>query len=135
MAFITAFEAGDTDAMRDAFAENATSFPRTVSDHSDDLDRFRRSAGIDPEMLAVVEVAKGDSAEPPYLSIEPKDLEIHVAGDMALVTFHLVADGELGRRTFVMSRMDGDWKILHVHASNVVVANSQKRSVDVGSSP
>ena len=52
------------------------------------------------------------------------DLDVRVSGDMALATFHLLTDGELGRRTFVMTREGDDWKILHVHASNIALAAS-----------
>ena len=122
MTCIKAFEAGDTDAMRDAFARNATSFPRVAADRliglPVDLDRYRRVEGIDPEMLAAVR-ASTQASDTSTLTIEPEDLDILVSVDMALATFHILADGELGRRTFVMTREGDEWKILHVHASNV----------------
>jgi len=40
-------------------------------------------------------------------------------GDIALVSFHLILTGALRRRTFVLRRRDGVWKILHLHASNM----------------
>ncbi len=80
--------------------------------------------GIDPEMLAAVEAAKAAGAAPLYVTIEPRDLDVRVSGDMALVTFHLVSDVEIGRRTFVLLREAGAWKILHTHASNVGVRSA-----------
>ncbi len=120
--FLQAFEAGDTNAMRDAFADDATSFPRTASDRSSPPDNFRRTQGIDPEMLNAVDAAKREVKEQPYLSIDPEDLEVDVFGDLALATFHLLTATELGRRTFVLRRECDAWKILHTHASNVARA-------------
>ncbi len=124
MAFIQSFEQGDTEAMQRAFADGATSFPRTLADFAGTAHQFRRVDGIDPEMLAAVKRAREYGTEPPYLSIEPMDLDVRVSGDMAVATFHLLTEGELGRRTFVMMRQGDDWKILHVHASNVAYAAS-----------
>lgn len=120
LSFIRAFEVGDVDSMRRAFAADATSFPRAAARQLAASDRARRTMGIDPEMLSAIDAAKVSGIAPPYFGIEPRDLDIHVSGDMALATFHLVRDGELGRRTFVLRRDSNAWKILHVHASNVI---------------
>ena len=45
----------------------------------------------------------------------------HVAGDAAVVTFHLSGDRRVGRRTLVLGRTgSGGWQIVHLHASNRV---------------
>ena len=56
---------------------------------------------------------------PPYLDIQPSDLQIQTLGDAAAVaTFHLEHDPEtLGRRTIVLFRTPAGWKIAHLHAS------------------
>lgn len=120
LSFIRAFEAGDLESMKRAFSADATSFPRSAPRQPAVSDRARRTMGIDPEMVAAVDTAKAAGTQPPYFGIEPRDLDIRVSGDMALATFHLVRDGELGRRTFVLRREDDSWKILHMHASNVI---------------
>lgn len=121
--FLAAFERGDKEAMLAAFADDAVTFPRTImgpqSDVSLDRDAYRRVSGIDPQMLALIDRLVAATARPPYLDIEPRDLDIRVSGDMALATFHLVGEYSLGRRTFVLVRRDETWKILHLHASNV----------------
>lgn len=123
-AFIDAFEQGDTETMRAAFADDAVTFPRTVmgrrTDDAVETDRYRRVTGIDPQMIELVEQRRAEGESPPLLEIEPRDVDIRVFGDVALVTFHLGGDDSLGRRTFVMLRRDGAWKILHLHASSVV---------------
>ncbi len=120
LSFIRAFEVGDVESMKRAFSADATTFPRAAARQLAASDRARRTKGIDPEMLTAIEAAKASGIEPPYFGIEPRDLDIHVSGDMALATFHLNQDGVLGRRTFVLRRDSKAWKILHVHASNVV---------------
>jgi ketosteroid isomerase-like protein len=55
---------------------------------------------------------------PPYLNIQPKDLQIQRLGDAAIVTFHLEHDpNTLARRTIVLCRTPAGWKIAHLHAS------------------
>ena len=123
-AFIEAFENGDTDAMRTAFADDAVTFPRTVMggrrDEPIETERYRRVSGLDPQMIEILEQRRAEGASPPLLRIEPRDVDIRVFGDVALVTFHLGGADSLGRRTFVMVRRESAWKILHLHASSVV---------------
>ena len=56
---------------------------------------------------------------PPYLNIQPRDLQIQRLGEAAAVaTFHLEHDPEtLGRRTIVLVQTPEGWKIAHLHAS------------------
>lgn len=123
-AFVEAFERGDKAAMLAAFADDAVTFPRAImgprSDETLDRDDYRRVPGIDPQMLALIDRLTRTAERPPYLDIEPRDVDIRVSGNMALATFHLVGTRSLGRRTFVLVKRDGAWKILHLHASNVV---------------
>ena len=122
--FIAAFERGDTVAMRASFANDAVSFPRSIMGgrrpEPIDAQAYRRIEGMDPQMLALIEACRRDKKGPPFLLIEPRDLDIRVYGKAALATFHLCHGSTLGRRTFVLVEENGAWKIVHVHASNVV---------------
>lgn len=128
MDFVAAFEAGDTEAMQAAFAEDAVTFPRAImaADLEGPIDpsRYRRVRGIDPQMLDLIENLKQRIENPPYLDIRPQDLDIRLYGDVALATFHLGDDRSLGRRTFVLARYGEAWKIVHLHASNVRAGGS-----------
>lgn len=63
---------------------------------------------------------KGDATAPPYQHLEPIDLRVTILGpDAALATFELHNAERIGRRTVVLVRRDGAWKIVHIHASNV----------------
>jgi hypothetical protein len=122
--FIQAFENGDLDLMEAAFADNAVTFPlakmsnevRSQIRTSD----YRRVRGLDPQMRQLIARWREGSTDPPYKTIEPKDLEVQMFTDAALVTFHLENGKSLARRTFVLSKEGGCWKIVHLHASNVV---------------
>jgi hypothetical protein len=122
--FIQAFENGNLDVMEAAFADNAVTFPRAIMSNevrspirtSD----YRRVRGLDPQMRQLIARWREGSTDPPYMTLEPKDLEVQMFTDAALVTFHLENGKSLSRRTFVMSKERGFWKIVHLHASNVV---------------
>jgi ketosteroid isomerase-like protein len=51
--------------------------------------------------------------------IQPQDLKVQHLGDSAIVTFHLGSDATRGRRTFVLRRDAGRWRIVHLHASTM----------------
>lgn len=58
---------------------------------------------------------------PPYLTIKATDLRIDGVGDDgAVITFHLDASDEPGRRTIVWRRDPSGWRILHLHASRLL---------------
>ena len=51
--------------------------------------------------------------------IQPQDLLIQRFDGLAVATFHLGTEAARGRRTFVLRRIGSDWKIAHLHASNM----------------
>ncbi len=61
--------------------------------------------------------------------VEPRDDEITIVGDLALVTYLLDFEADFGamgkfaqeaRNTEVWRKMDGEWKMIHFHCSNYV---------------
>ncbi len=56
-----------------------------------------------PQMRELVVGFRASDAEPPYMRLEPKDLEIVVFTDAALATFHLEGNNRVSRRTFVLA--------------------------------
>ena len=123
-AFVRAFENGDLEAMEAAFSEESTSFPRTAmsSEITDPIEiaDYRRVGGMPPGMRALVARFQASPNAPPYMTLDPKDLEIRVFTDAAIATFHLENERSLSRRTFVLAKEEGSWKIVHLHPSNVV---------------
>jgi ketosteroid isomerase-like protein len=54
------------------------------------------------------------------MDIQPRDLRLQIAGNIAIVTFHLDdRPGFLNRRTIVWQKQPSGWKIIHLHASEV----------------
>lgn len=57
---------------------------------------------------------------PPYLRLSPLQFRAEVLGSTGLVTFMLRSvPGSVGRRTLLFVREGGQWKLAHMHASNV----------------
>ncbi|NIV49411.1 MAG: hypothetical protein GWN46_22730, partial [Gammaproteobacteria bacterium] len=59
-------------------------------------ERYRRVVGLDPQMEGLVAAWEASGEAPPYLDIDPVDLEIRMFGNAALATFHLGGDEEDG---------------------------------------
>ena len=122
--FVQAFENGDLATMEASFAVDATDFPRAVmsNNNSSSIQNsdYKRVVGIDPQMRRLISMWSANNDEPPYISLDPLDLEVKMFSDAALVTFHLIDGDALSRRSFVFSKREGEWKIVHLHASNVV---------------
>jgi len=126
-AFLKAFENDDLATMEAAFAPDATSFDPVAAysakaSPSLDLAALHRQPGMPPTMRALVQKSLKSGSGPPYRKLDPKDLLIQAEGDVAVCTFHLESPGALARRTIVLVRRGGAWKILHIHASNAVTA-------------
>lgn len=58
---------------------------------------------------------------PPYLQLNPLNLEAKLVGDAGIVTFHLAESDHFGRRTAVFEKREGRWQLVHLHASNMPI--------------
>lgn len=116
--FIQAFDNLDWEHFRAAFADNATVFyPRTFPHRADGRLEFEHN------FRQVFEQIRANRTKGPYMNLQPRDLKIQIAGDVAIVTFHLDdRPGLLNRRTLILRKLDGGWKIIHLHASEVASA-------------
>jgi uncharacterized protein (TIGR02246 family) len=113
--FLTAFANLDWEAFRKFFADDATVyFP------SQRANRATGRAEIEATFRQVFERIRATKSAPPYLNLEPADLDIQVFRDTAVATFHLYdIPNTVGRRTVVLEKRAGEWKIVHLHASNI----------------
>lgn len=67
--------------------------------------------------------AEQGRAEGPYFGLVPLELRTQLLGEeAAVVTWHVDRGSHLGRRTAVLARRDGGWRIVSYHASNVAAA-------------
>jgi ketosteroid isomerase-like protein len=86
----------------------------------DAAQRLRDRASVESHFKAFFDRVRSARPGPPYLHLNPEDLDIRVIDDVAIVTFELsdVPD-TLGRRTLVFHRERDGWRIIHLHASNL----------------
>jgi ketosteroid isomerase-like protein len=118
-AFSTAFANLDWPAFSACFSDTPTIFhpaPPNIK-RIDSPDQFKKA------WLGVFERIKQSSGRtgPPYMNLNPLDLRVErLSEDVALVTFHLVDGSTVNRRTLVFKRYPEGWKIVHIHASNIV---------------
>ncbi|MBX2963736.1 MAG: nuclear transport factor 2 family protein [Cyclobacteriaceae bacterium] len=113
--FVTAFNNFNWTAFRESFTDDATIFYPFWN-------QARRAKGrqeIETSWLTIFPEFV-DSANTRKLQISPKNIDIQLYRQTAIVTFHL-GDGvnSLSRRTLVMIKEKRDWKIVHLHASSV----------------
>lgn len=115
--FIRAFDDLDWEQFRQAFDDNATVFyPRAMPERANGRAEFEKG------FKTVFEQIRGSKTAPPYIDIQPKELNIQRFGDVAIATFHLGdRAGFLNRRTIVLNKTQKGWKIVHLHASEVSV--------------
>ena len=122
-AFVRANEQGDLDRTVATFADDATAFlpavpPQRATGKAAIRDAFRRLYG----------------QRTGAISITLTEVNVQESGDTAIVTAHLGAVPALpvaqpttvARRTFVLRRSGTRWLIVHLHASNVLVAPPTK---------
>ncbi len=117
--FIDAFNDLDWDQFRAAFAPDASVFNPDIPEVTD-LGRLDGRDVVEATFKAVFAGARRGTAGPPYLHIVPRNLRIQLLPGAAVVTFEFERGaGSRGRRTLVFERRGNDWKIVHLHASNV----------------
>jgi ketosteroid isomerase-like protein len=115
--FLTAFENLDWPAFRAAFSDSATIFQPSP----EMAERVEGPRGIDSTFQRVfADIRKNASGGPPYHRLEPANLRIQPLSEgIVLVTFQLRNAERLARRTVVFRKEGAEWRILHLHASNM----------------
>jgi len=111
--FIVAFNNLEWEKFRNSFSNDATVFfPFIQAPH-----RANGRAEVEPLFKQVFDGLRKRKPNPPYQNIQPKDVQIQMLKDVAILTFHLPGDDTFGRRTFVFRKQNGKWLIAHLHAS------------------
>lgn len=113
--FLQSFNSLQWESFRKSFTEDATIF-------FPDWEQASRKAGtreVEETWLKIFPEFK-DPTITLKLDITPRNMMIQLYGSTAIVTFQL-GSGEkyLSRRTLVMIKKDGGWKIAHLHASTL----------------
>ena len=119
--FIRAIDRLDPDGVSASFTNDATAFypfsftPERLDGRDAIVDAQRR--GFD---WARTQLAAAGQDEPYSLGLTPSDFVVRLLGpDAAVVTWHSNRPTHVGRRTSVLQRIDGTWKTVSHHASNV----------------
>lgn len=113
--FVTAFNNFDWPTFKDSFTDDASIFYPFWNQ----VARVKGKENLEKVWLKIFpEFA--DESNTSMLKIAPKDVNIQVYENSAIVTFHL-GNGvnALARRTLVMVNDNHKWKIAHLHASNL----------------
>jgi ketosteroid isomerase-like protein len=85
------------------------------------LDRIDGKTAVEASFRAVFEATRRQAAGPPYLHIVPRNLRLQLLSGAAVVTFEFDRDGgSFGRRTLILRKDPDGWRIIHLHASNVL---------------
>ena len=112
--FVRAFENLDFDQFQSFFADNVTVFFPPSAMVSARVDGKGKTMAV---FKAFLKHVKEKKLSPPYLDIKPQKLNIDLYGDIAVVTFELNDPGALSRRTIIMKKINGQYLIIHLHAS------------------
>ena len=117
--FMAAFDNLDWEKFRAAFFDDATVFyPRGRANRADGRTE------VEAYFTTVFEQIRAGRIHAPYMDLRPRDLRIKIlrSGDTAVVTFHLDdRQGFVNRRTLILEKSPGGWKIVHLHASEVAI--------------
>ena len=112
---MTAFGNLDWPAFRAAGSDSPTVFFPI----SDIPERISGRVEVERRFLALFEEARARMPGPPYMVFKPEQLHVQSFGDSALVTFMLRKDARLSRRTLLFVREGAEWKLAHLHASDM----------------
>lgn len=120
--FVRAFDDLDWETFRLAFDDDATVFyPRAFPERATGRAEFEKT------FKTVFEQIRGRRTSAPYMDIQPREMKIQLFGNLAIATFHLDdKTGFVNRRTIVLHKNEHGWKIVHLHASEVSVADPRR---------
>jgi ketosteroid isomerase-like protein len=115
--FVRAFDDLDWAKFRSCFDDDASVFyPEFFPRRVEGVRNLQRSWQTVFENIKT----KSGKSQAPYMALKPVDVRVQLLNDIAVVTFHLEHGGTaVGRRTLVLRKRGGQWRIVHLHASNV----------------
>ena len=114
--FVESFKNLDFDNFQAFFADDVTVFfPPSVM-ISQRINGKEKVMGV---FKTFFDKVKKNKTSPPYLDIVPKNKEISIFQDIAIVTFELEENIALSRRTIILKKENGKFFIIHMHASRI----------------
>lgn len=116
--FTAAFSRLDLDGMMICYANDATAF-FPIAHHATFLDGKEEISEAFAKVLSKIRAAGFSS-----IKLDLEDVKVQRFGGAAIATFH-IRDGDLSRRTLVLTRSRDEWLIQHLHASNASLEKTQ----------
>jgi ketosteroid isomerase-like protein len=113
--FVEALNTADLDRLLACFEEDATVFfPLSeLPLRLEDKGQIAKAFG------AFFQTLRRQSPGPRFMNLVPSEVKVQPLGDAALVTFHFLGGPMVSRRTVVLRRHGEEWRIVHLHASNL----------------
>lgn len=116
--FLLAFRALDWPTFSSCLADDVTLFNPDVPGATS-LHRLDGREAVERSFRGVFDAARA-STPPQGPNIRPEHLTLRHDGNLAVATFEFARGaGAFGRRSIVLVRHAGRWRITHIHASNV----------------
>lgn len=117
--FIAAFDSLQWEPFRAYFADDITMF-FPFPQYPSRADGRQAVEEVFRPFMEAQRTRRAQAGQPMVQGLAPRDLRVQMAGpDAAIVTFHLGAAESPARRTVVFHRTaDGQWKVVHWHASS-----------------
>jgi len=123
-AFLRAFDRLEWEPFRGYFAEDMTMFFPFAQTQSR-VDGREAIEKVFEGFFRAKRQQLADAGAPMIQGLNPRDMEVQMAGpDAAVVTFHLGSATTPARRSIVLRRTAGEWKVIHWHASGTGTAAS-----------
>lgn len=117
--FVTSLNNLDWPAFRKCWTDSPIVYHPSIPHRIDDPKAFDESWQITFESIRKQAASHGVT-QAPFMTLQPKDLRIDVLNpEVAMATFHIGGAATVGRRTLVLVKTAGSWKIAHLHASNI----------------
>lgn len=113
--FLVAFDNLDWETFRASWSASPSAF----FPFPDTPGRVTGKAEVERRFQTFFEAVRANQPGPPYLHLDPRELEVQTFGDSALVTFMLVNERRTARRSLLFARESTGWKLVHLHASNM----------------
>jgi ketosteroid isomerase-like protein len=110
--FVNAINAFDAERLGRTFADDITGFFPGLPFPAARVEGRANVQGAFAQLFAQLRQRGTRSA-----SLQPRATGVQLYGDVAVASFHLVGQQEVGRRTLVLRRVGARWLIVHMHAS------------------
>lgn len=113
--FVAALNDLDLGELERLLADDATAFLPSPQLRA----RIEGRGAIVAALTPLFEAERKRGNGPPYTHLKVQSLLVQREGTVAIATFDVGTPDVSSRRTVVLVRRGGEWKVLHFHASNL----------------